>query len=183
MGDDSISTTNVLPPYWWLKQEARLNLGIWFLRCIVGRFVSCQINDDNQVALYTGFLIVVDGDWFWISAGHCVKQIRDLIAEAGKTAQIEAMRWIDDNNVRDGQSIPIAYQLLDMIYSADDITDIGIVRLRTHDGNALEANPSLRQIGSDLRDTPLPIAPVGYYLLGFPGEWGQLRSIADPVTM
>jgi hypothetical protein len=167
-----------LPPDWWLMPEARFNLGKWFLKCIVGLFVACKVNGDRQVALYTGFLITIDDNWYWISSGHCVEQIHYIVNNANTMVEINAMRWLDSTYPQNGASIPIAYQYLDMYYTTS--TDVGIIKIRQYDRNVLDANPNLRQIGKEFWESPMPLEPIGYYLLGFPGEWGKLGSGVDP---
>ncbi len=158
-----------LPSDWWQQLSACQTLADWFGRHLVGLFLSVQAEGSNRQGVYTGFVLFYEENLLWITAGHVVDEIRQVLSNPETDVQI--MRWLDGCDIPGAESVPVHNRNLDMFSGSEFGIDFGAIKITGLDAqNMLHNNRT--QVITELIWKNLHLAkPEGYYVLGYPKEW------------
>lgn len=89
--------------------------------------------DDAQgkVRIFSGFVIDIDGDWFYVTAGHILRQVQEAISKGHK---FDVWRLGDHAGADrfEGKAVPFEFAVDDWIIVHDDDAglDYAVVQLR-----------------------------------------------------
>ncbi len=143
-------------------------------------------NLSPQSALYTGFVVDVEGHWLWITAGHVITEVRKAI-EAGYVIQFS--RFLDTGMI--GKvAFPAHFDLASTISVFEEPGNVGLFATGM-DYAAFPLNELTRQNFIKGGGAPIPIAsilPVGfsaesYYVVGVPHQGSQVNLSEDRASL
>jgi hypothetical protein len=127
---------------------------------------------------YTGFLLYEKGATIWVTAGHCMEEIEQVILADNDSYVDVTFRFIDTlhSNAVSELPPPFAYQdekFKAFLVNRDDQGielgwDFGVIFLRSHYADLLSGN-NIVPI-SEPNWTNVPEKFDRYYMLGLPGE-------------
>jgi len=100
------------PDDWWQQLSACEALADWFGRHLVGLYFSVKTQDGQRQGVYTGFILFYEENLLWITAGHVIDEISDLLSSS--EVNIETMHWLDGVEISGAESIPVHHRDLDM---------------------------------------------------------------------
>ena len=160
-----------LPDDWWQQLSACETLADWFGRHLVGLYFSIKSRGTKQQGAYTGFVLFYDENLLWITAGHVVEEIRQLLSNP--EIDVEVMRWLDGCEISGAESIPVHHRNLDMFSGLQYGVDFGAIRIIGLDAQTI-LNNNRTQVITELIWKNMHLAkPEGYYILGYPQEWTE----------
>ncbi len=159
-----------LPNDWWQKLSTCNTLADWFGRHIVGLLFYVQAEGSKpEVRVYTGFVLYYEENLLWITAGHVVDIIRDLLSNP--KIKVKIMRWLDGCEIPGAEFIPVHNRNLYMFSSSEIGVDFGAIGITGLDAENM-LNNNRTQVITELIWKNLHLAkPEGYYVLGYPQEW------------
>lgn len=75
-------------------------------------------NDQEKVLVFSGFIIEIAGEWFYVTAGHILRDIRTAL-EAGSTFDVWRLGDQMAGNKFNNTAIPYSFQLKDWVILED----------------------------------------------------------------
>ncbi len=163
-----------LPDDWWQFTAVSQRLSEWFSRHLLPLFVVIRGNNQTQHPLYTGLLLYYERLLFWITAGHVIEEMRQIV----RNPQIEVLqaRWLDRYQIGGAANIPVSigtvpmfsYYSQDIDFGACLVTELNARLLLTNNNVQIMNEEIWRGVGTENSD--------GYYLLGYPEEYCQIES-------
>jgi hypothetical protein len=125
----------------------------------------------------SGFLLVYQGYWCWITAGHVIKEILKFQKEAERL-RVHAS-WNDGFNCKGAESIPLSdFSKLASWHIEEDGLDLGIVLIKPYEARLIQANPEIEPLSERVWMGRQRARPESYYIVGSPDEW-QSNEIID----
>lgn len=165
---ESIDIAN-LPSDWWQREAVCLSLRNWFEHHIVGLHVGYFYKGEPMDRLFTGFLVQHRGLTFWVTAGHVIEHLEELIDNPDLTP--DHAGWMDRSPVSLGGPIPVCISDLTMGRLRPNQPDVGFVLLNQLTISALVANTNVEFVDSQIWLNHESAKADGYYVLGYPREW------------
>lgn len=154
----------------WQSEELCRRLSHLFGRHSLGLSLGWIDKGEPRLKMASGFLLVYEGYWFWITAGHVIEEI-EKFQKSAKELHVRA-HWIDGYKVSSANSIPVA-DFPDMatwsIYKAG--LDLGMVLIHPFDAKAMSANPDLIPLDETIWKGRDNQRPDSYYIVGSPEDW------------
>jgi|GEM_PF-1769244 len=154
-----------LPSDWWLRRVASQIFSAFLLEHIVQLYVRYSEAGQVKRRVSNGFLLDLDAQLLWLSAGHVVAAI-DQLHQQGTLSDL---RWIDRFPVVGAQTLPSKKQRLDAY--TDSKGDFGAILLSPLESLHFRSNPNLRPFIATPSAPDLAMAkPEGHIFVGFPEE-------------
>jgi hypothetical protein len=163
------------PSDWWQQARAIEILIEWFKPFIVGLMVGGSVMGEFQYSLYTGFLLYHRDRLLWLTAGHVVDYLSQVLSSENFTLTV--MRWLDDYKVPGAEAIPVNRPQLRMKSWTAEGLDFGAIVIPYLDAHSLLANQNVSVMEEGIWRNLKLASPEGYYVLGFPREWNDLKEI------
>ena len=163
-------------PVWWQRWDVMAGLSHEFSRHVVILLLNLKVNGKPVESPYTGILLEYRGLTFWITAGHCAKEIDDIQNARLDGVELVAAKLLDTQKDRFAvQHIPIDLHRFKFIALDRDGVDLGFTCLPELELRLLKANVDNRVISTlawKLEDA----RPEAYCLVGTPAEGLQIRN-------
>jgi hypothetical protein len=153
----------------------------YFHRHLVPILITLQRGSVDHTFAITAFVLSVQGYWFLITAGHCVKQVDELEEESGY--QILRCFLIDSlgSGATFHEPIPFAYRNANPIHLSDDLDfDYGVVPVSSYYRQLLEAN-NVQPLNEEVWKKQ-PSHVDFYALLGVPNELTEVEADNVKIT-
>lgn len=165
----------LLPSDWWQRESASLVLSDLFAQSILSLFLSVKIGDQYKQYLYTGFPLLYQSQLIWVTAGHVVKNIEEVLASDHK---INLIKWADSCNISGAETVPVTRKNLNF-YNVSKF-DIGFALVDGLDALAIQHNDRSKILNERMWRSLHTSDPEGYFLVGYPQEFGEI--IETPVS-
>jgi hypothetical protein len=176
MGDpgDYVERIKAFPPDWWKMESVACTLAKCFAQHLVAIEVAFLSEGTPAHDFYTGFLLRWGPLDLWVTAGHVVARIRELLANP--KVQILRAGLLDGYETEDAAAVPVALGDLPL-FSAEPEFDFGAAGLREAYVAPILANPRFRPLTPAVWHNHERAQPEGYYIVGLPQEWVQVREV------
>ena len=160
---------------WWQQVGICQVLSSYLMKYMLGFYISAEIEKQVQSAFYTGFLLDAEEQLVWVTAGHIIKVIEEVLSREDIT--VKEMRWMDDYQVSGAESVLVHdRQLITGHLDADGI-DFGFIGLSSLDAANIRQNPDIETMPADCWQGTHDLQSEAYFLFGFPGEWCKMERI------
>jgi hypothetical protein len=164
-----------LPDDWWQHASVAAELlHNWFRTFVVGLFISGKVGQKPEYYLFTGFLLESQNYLLWLTAGHVIDNISALLASPNFS--LSFMRWLDGYETPGAEGVPINHTGLSMKSWRQEGLDLGAVRLPILEKYALMANEGASVMSEQAWRNLKAASPEGYYAIGFPRAWNDLKQ-------
>lgn len=174
--EDYLKLSLKLPDDWWRTLHTIDVLINWFRRYLIGLFIEVQSGNQIQQAMFSGFLLKYRGYLLWVTAGHVIDELINLLEDDIFT--FRTMHWADNFSVEGAESIPMHkrdLQNVSVSFTQLDI-DFGFVFLMGLDRENLLRNDKTNIMDSIGWKNLHAANPEGYYILGYPREWTKYEG-------
>ena len=171
---DFLKKMKMMPDNWWRMQKVAKGLFDWFSRYMVGLAMIVEINNKKQHTVYSGFLLFQREILFWVTAGHVIEEIQELISN--ENVKIIRQRWLDGCDIKGAGSIPVHGELNMFSILKETGIDFGVVALSLFDMKNICKNKNVEIMTEQIWKNSENAHPEGYYVLGFPYEWIEVNE-------
>lgn len=161
---------------WWKHQNIVELLFAQFKQYLLGLLLSVSTGR-SQYEFFTGFLFWHRDRLFWITAGHVIDKIDNLLTDE-KTKII--LRWFDFYPNEHAGSIPLNFRSLRMKSWNTNNLDAGVIEIGYLEGLNLLHNNSIRPMDVQICINVENAKPEGYYLIGFPRSYNHYSERPQP---
>ena len=151
----------------------------YFHRHVVPMIFAFRVEGKIQRYLVTTFVMSVSGQWYLITAGHCIRQIDEDIAKYG----LHSCYLIDSlgSGATHYNPIPFPYGSSSPVCLSDDRPfDYGFIQISDHYRSLLEANNIVALDENVWKYSPTNVER--YLMLGIPKELAQFRQNDAEIT-
>ena len=162
---EPINKASEYPPDWWRKPGVIEFLFREFRQFVIGLLISYSSNDVSTYRFYTGFLLENKEHLFWMTAGHIIDQI-DQILQAGN--KISSMRWFDGYPKEGAETIPINFHSLRKKSWISLGIDAGVIDISLLEKENILKNNLVNPMNKQIWDQVEQAKPEGYFVVGFP---------------
>jgi hypothetical protein len=166
-----------LPGDWWRSLEACEKLARWFRGHLLGLWIRFGNQSGIEPEFYTGFLLDYKGVLLWITAGHIIDRIKEILSN--QSVEISGIRWVDQCSAPGADSIPIGRTLC--CYSATEIgIDFGAIKIQGLEADNIRACDETTPLTEEVWIGLDRAHPEGFYMLGYPKEGFEVTEGVDP---
>ncbi|MCJ7543357.1 MAG: hypothetical protein MUP47_02135 [Phycisphaerae bacterium] len=162
------------PDDWWKDQRVAVQLSHCFADHVLGLGVGFTVDGKPAYDWLTGFLLQLGDLVFWVTAGHVIDRIQELLAHP--RVKLHAASFNDDFPHPSASNVPVP--LGDLAIYRDKAVDFGAVFLRPGYATPLLANSSIKPLTPEIWHAHEKAKPDGYYLVGIPSQWCEVEEIA-----
>ena len=152
----------------------------FFQRHIIPIHFAFQKENDIQNIVVTSFILSVSDHWFLVTAGHCIRQINELIERTD--VQLVQCQLIDSlgQGAKHLDPIPFTYRMANPIQLSDDYAfDYGFIPISLYYRGLLEKNNVAPLTEAVWKFQPNSV--IYYLLMGIPGELVKVNP--DEIAM
>ena len=155
--------------WYQIENNARI-LSQDFYKHVLALRVIYNIEGNEHIAFFSGTPLLYKGMHLWLTAGHVIKKIQDMLGNA--SVRVRNMSWFDHHENEDAGAIPVGdfNELSTCFTNNKNIGDIGIVKPTQLTIQNLKANKNLQWLTEDMWKNVEKVEPDGYYLVGIPHE-------------
>lgn len=171
---DGEAQANVFQPDWWKIEGVARTLAKCFAEHLVALEVAFLVDGKPGYDVYTGFMLRLGSIDLWVTAGHVIDRIRELLANS-KVSIVRA-GLLDGYDSDDAAAIPVHLESLPL-FSAEPDLDFGVAFLREAYVAPIVANPRFRLLTPVVWHNHDKAEPEGYYIVGMPEEWVDVRDV------
>lgn len=174
--DENIEALSIadLPDDWWKELHTCEILASEFNNHLLPLLIRGSINGERIVENYSGFPISYQGQFFWVTAGHVIKKIDDLLNL--DSFECEEMKWLDGFDNPNAASVTIINHDLDKFWIFNEDLDFGLIRIPSNEARLLIKNDALVIMDEQIWKHLELANPIGFYLVGFPQEWSNIEQ-------
>lgn len=159
-----------IPDNWW-RNSKYISVALDTInRFILGLFLAVRNNGFLDANIYTGFVQEFQGHFLWMSTKHEIENIIEVINHPDTV--ISSFAWLDRCEIEGASSITVHDQNLQ--YHLSERFDIGLIHIEGLDLSNLEMNERFIFISPKTWFDPTAIIPDGFYMIGYPKEYGNL---------
>lgn len=161
---------------WKYRGSAEI-LSQHFGRHLLGLLVSYKSKGQEHHSFFTGFLLDYKNLLLWITVGHVVDQIVQILLH--DSVEITRIRWADGCELSGAESIPVhKSELLGKTFSIKNTSmDFGAIAISSlAEINIRKNNRSIIMDERVWKNIHLS-KPDGYYVLGFPEPWFSVSPL------
>lgn len=156
-----------LPSDWWQRRVALDYLIKSKLsHHMIGLELDGTVGQDVHSYLYTGFILEYKQHRLWVSAGHVIDEIRQVLNT--RTFNVTKMAWLDGYQVSQADEILVYDRNLYLESWYTTGVDMGVVILSATDADAIFSNKKLAPITKDGWTSHEKTVIEGYLAAGFP---------------
>lgn len=161
---------------WWLDEKTARIFNAHIQKHIMSLNIAYLLEGIPKVCWVSGFLVFTKGLLIWMTAGHVLKTLDELL-QNNKVSGIKT-RWIDNCLIDAAQSITFDYTSIRKFSIDIDGYDFGIVILQKFYADQIlkiKENVPLTEAHWRLDNG---FKPKGYYLVGIPEEFTEFKQIS-----
>ena len=175
MGDQIHKEIMDLPDEWWRYASTCRVLSGWFIRHLLGLFLSVEERGQIRHGVLTGFLLHYQDILLWVTAGHVINGINERLSNPN--IKVLRMRWLDGCEIPGAESIPVHNRNLKMFSTLkSDGIDFGVAAITGLDAENILRNNRVQTMTEQIWKNLHLAQPEGYYVLGFPEEWFEVQE-------
>ena len=174
MSDDLHEQIRQLPDNWWQTAQSASALVERFKFHLLGLLIGGYGRSGWEHEVYSGFLLDRNDNLLWVTAGHVVDRV--FAIQESLDFQISVMAWLDWYEKPGATGVPVHDRSLEMKSWKAEGLDLGVVSIRGLDAGNLRANPKVRPVEEQIWKNLNEASIEGYYLIGFPEAWTDIRS-------
>jgi hypothetical protein len=117
-----------LPTGWWAEKCVCEQFAQFFSQYLLGLHVVIRRHGNTYQLFYTGFALFHCGRLVWVTAGHVLTELHELLADSA--VEIGGAGWMDGCEIPGAQSIPVGdLRTLAMFNAEPSGFDFGIASL------------------------------------------------------
>ncbi|MCB8925293.1 MAG: hypothetical protein H6652_06655 [Ardenticatenaceae bacterium] len=159
-----------LPDNWWAYQSTCEILAGWFQKHLVGLLISISKNEKaHNNLVFTGFLLFYRERLLWITAGHVIDKIQEVLQEPNY--DIVTMQWLDGGKIPGAESVIVHNRDLQFFSTYENDVDFGCVMIEGLDAANILQNNEVKVVTEQIWKNIHLSNPEGYYIVGYPEEW------------
>ena len=158
-----------LPEGWWQTARTVSALVQVFRSYVIGLLLGGTVQGRYQIDFYTGFLLFHTDSLLWITAGHVIDKIAQVLASP--SFRLSIMRWVDGYQVPGAEAVQVHHVPPPMKSWKSEGIDFGAVRVEGVDAEGLLANTKLRVMHEQGWKNLENSRPEGYFIVGYPAVW------------
>ena len=165
-----------LPADWWQYRTQAKILCDHFRRYLLGLLLSFRIKDETHHQFYTGFLLEFQETLLWITAGHVVDGIKEILTD--RSVRVVRALWADGYERPRAEALPVDLDelLANALSASDKKMDFGAIAIRgLNETNIRQNGHSLTMTDQAWKNIHLA-NPEGFYILGFPDPWFKVSE-------
>jgi len=155
-----------LPTDWWKTKAICISFENILKGFILGLMLSGEFAGIKQSYLFSGFLFKYCNSIIWFTAGHVINNINKVISSTPIDNYVG--RWIDWENIRGAESIPVNFKAFTAFSGWDFDFDFGMYILSTLETENIAKNTHSVCFNMGHVIDLETFQPEGYYLFGFP---------------
>jgi hypothetical protein len=158
-----------LPNNWWQMVRITNLFTKSFERSILGLLLAVWKGAEFEYSVYSGILLGYRGKLIWITAGHVIDEINQIMASS--SLRIDLLCWLDGYKVKGAEGV--RFHRMDPIMSSwkHEGTDIGLIIVSDLDAGNLLQNERIMPFSTSIWDYPNTSSIVGHYAVGYPRVW------------
>jgi len=165
-------TLDQVPDEWWRWQISAQTLSGWFKQHTLGLFLAAKVGNEIKPDVFTGFLLEYKQNLLWITVGHGVKELHDILLN--HRDDIMQLRWMDNCTIPGAETFPVHNRALKLFWS--DEIDFGFAHITGLDEANIRKSDQV-QILSEHHWRDIDRAkPEGFYIIGYPKEWIEIHK-------
>ncbi len=147
---------------WWKTQRTCSEFSHIFKGLLLGLHISGKITNQQQSVVYSGFLITYMGTPLWITAGHVIEEIEEIIQNPVNNFKCIWLDWA---------SIPLLADIKNAFKGTlrRNNIDIGFIGINLLEFNNFKENKFTLPFNLP-SNGPAVFSPQHFYLLGFPKD-------------
>lgn len=170
---EPITKVSEYPSDWWKRPKSIEFLCGEFKKSVIGLLISYSTNNESPYQFYTGFLLEQKERLLWMTAGHIIDQI-DQILEIGNNNLI--MRWFDGCPIDGAESIPINYHSLHKKSWKCMGLDAGVIVISPLEKENILKNDRIKPLNTQAGFQIEPAKIEGYFVVGFPRIYNNYKE-------
>jgi hypothetical protein len=164
--DELAEKIRQLPQNWWQTTMAASTLIKPSRSHIIPLLAAGFVGREFQYSVYTGFLLKHGETIVWLTAGHVVDEVIQLLSSPN--FQISTMMWLDDFDVKGAEGVRLHRTDIPMKSWKSSGLDFGAILPSILDVGNIFKNNKVRAINSGIWDHLSHVRPEGFYAIGFP---------------
>lgn len=172
--DEILRKVRNLPSNWWQSANAADALIRWFERNIIGLLLAGMVEGTFQCSVYTGFLLRHGKYLLWLTAGHIVDELDQILSS--EKFEITKFCWLDNYDSPAANAVLVHRKDMPKRSWKDASSDFGVVLPSVLDAGNLLNNPSVEIIEESIWKNLSQADPEGYYAIGYPKSWTSHSS-------
>lgn len=169
--EEALNKMRKLPPDWWQSIHTVSVLCKLFKRHIIPLFVAGSVGNDFQYNVYTGILLNHNQITVWLSAGHVVDEIKQLLSST--SFRLSLITWLDGFGVPEAEGVKLHKINIPMKSWKSSGVDVGVILPSILDVGNIKNNDNVLPINADIWKNLKQANPEGYYAIGFPRPWSN----------
>jgi len=174
MPDDSAERVKAFPADWWKLPVVAETLAKCFAEHLVALEVAYLSDGRPAHAVFTGFLLRLALLDLWVTAGHVIETIRELLEHP--RVRIIRAGLLDGYQQEGATTIPVP--LADLpLFSTGAPLDFGTIALRKAYVAPIIGNPRFRPLTPVVWKNHDRAQAEGFYIVGMPAKWVEVREI------
>lgn len=161
-------------PGWWKDQGVAVTLSHCFARHVVALGISLTCEGKRDYQWLTGFLVQVGDLDFWLTAGHIIDAIEEILHDP--RVKVVRATWNDGYDNSEAVAVPVSMEDLPRYRDAEN--DFGAILIRKGYAAPILANPKIVPLTPEIWWHHKTSRPDGFYVVGHPREWCELQEVA-----
>jgi hypothetical protein len=158
-----------LPANWWQNAAVASSLLKEIRACVVPLLVAGYVGREVQYSVYSGFFVTRAGTAVWLSAGHVVDEVTQLLSSPN--FKILTMAWLDDFEAKGAEGVPLHRANIPTKSWKSEGLDIGAILPSALDVGNIFKNDKVKMIDAGAWENLSAVHPEGFYAIGFPRPW------------
>lgn len=138
-------------------------------------------NNDPGFACYSGFILPINGNWFFVTAGHILEQLDSHLNAGNVLCRFRLVDYLR-NDADQTEPIPFDYENADRMWRHADGLDFGFVALDGPTKRQLEAN-GVRPLYQEYLEPNDGDTLHGHIMLGLPEEFFDDPQFDDTLVI
>ena len=167
--DEATLTGTEVPEDWWRYLHTCEKLSHSHRKHLLALHVHCTINGEFRQEICTGFLLDIGTHIFWMTAGHVIDHLQELL-EAPEVSNIKAA-WMDHHMDPNATSMPMALASTPTYSAISQYgSDWGCIALSHMYRELIASNPQVEPLQPEVWKGVEGSKPAGFHLVGMAAE-------------
>lgn len=161
----------------WAHHDSAAYFSGVFSRHVKGLHVVTQEKGEIQQYLFTGSLLNLNGTCFWMTAGHVVDNLREIVMA---DSVLEGAQILDGYPKEGANAVPLPLSELELLSCDEDGFDLGCIPMPNWFAQTLDTNPYTKMLDPSAWNGHAKANAEAFYLVGMPSEWNDFREELTP---
>lgn len=173
--DELLAAIKNFPDDWWQNQGTSEAFSKLFKKLTLPLLLAGSVDGNIQYNVYSGFLLELDQNLVWISAGHVIEDI--ICNIRSPSFQVIKMAWMDSYDKENAEFVTLHRKNIPMKSWKSLGYDVGIIIPSLLDVGNLYKNENAIFINPIIWKNVDKARPEGFYAIGYPKTlWNHSTS-------